>query len=50
MVGSDDVVLVISLSDTSQVVNDLKKEGQTGIVMMGFKLLPSKLVDHLLAW
>ena len=44
MVGSDDEVLgeVISLSET----HDLKIEGQTGIVTTGFKLLPSKLVDH----
>ena len=44
MDGTDDVMLGW---DTCQVVNDLKKKGQTGIVMMGFKLLPSKLVGHI---
>jgi len=48
MVGSDDVVLSISLSETHVKLWMILKEKDNswGIVTTGFKFLPSKLVEH----
>ena len=32
--------------DKCEIMNDLKKEGQTGILTTGFKFLPSKLMEY----